>query len=296
MGAATILASCGTRRAAELIAEVPFTSPRHQVVVQVTLEGQGPYAMLLDTGTDPSVIDAALALKLRAPSDTTRHPGQGGGSGPIRAFEWEMHDLRLGAVSARRVPAAALDLSQLREKLAAPIQGVLGFSFLANRIVQIDYPRHRVRFYRGAAPGPTGSGFAELRFDYNSVDATPRFPARVGDHEVKLLYDSGSSGTLSIAGLAVQRLGLDSAFARARVDSAFGYGGRVETRTGSVPELSLGPFRYTDVACTFGVKAFGALDDTTRVMGKVGNAIFEDAVVTLDYPRRRMRIERSGKD
>src|SRR5262245_36446166 len=108
-----------------------------------------------------------------------------------------------------------------------------------------------------------------------------------------LLYDSDARGTLSIPGLAVQRLGLDSSFSRARVDSGFGYGGKVETRTGRVPEVSLGPLRYTDVPCTFGVKAFGALDDTTRVMGKVGNAIFEDAVVTLDYPRRRIKIERS---
>ena len=251
--------------------------------------------MLLDSGTDPSAIDAALARRLRAPVDSTLHQGEGAGSGPIQAFEWDMVHLRLGAVEADTVPAAALDLSQISDKLGMPIHGVLGYGFLQGRIVQIDYPLHRVRFLRRWPSLSHRDSVAELAFLADTLDPTPRFAARVGSSRVMLLYDSGSSGSLSIAGQATHVLGLDSAFAAARIDSAFGYGGRAETRQGVVPALTIGPLHYTNVPCTFGVRAFGALDDTSRVAGKIGNALFEDAIVTLDYTRQQMRIQRQGK-
>jgi len=283
--------SCSSNRS-DVVAEVPFSAPRHQIVVQVTLDGQGPFNMLLDTGTDPAAIDAELARRLRAPVDSTLHQGEGAGSGPIEAFEWDMVRVRLGAIEADTVPAAALDLSQIGHKLGTPIHGVLGFGFLEGRIVQIDYPRHRVRFLRRWPSVSRQAATAEFSFLADSIDPTPRFSAHVGSSRVMLLYDSGSSGALSIAGQATHALGLDSAFAAARIDSAFGYGGRAETRQCMVPALTIGPLHYTNVPCTFGVRAFGALDDTSRVVGKIGNALFEDAIVTLDYARQQMRIQR----
>src|SRR5262245_37535481 len=89
-------------RAVQPLADVKFSSPRHQVVVQVKLGKQGPFAMLLDTGTDRSVIDAALASRLGAISGATAHPGKGKGGGlePARTGGWNMIGLRLGHLRA----------------------------------------------------------------------------------------------------------------------------------------------------------------------------------------------------
>jgi hypothetical protein len=40
------------------------------------------------------------------------------------------------------------------------------------------------------------------------------------------------------------------------------------------------------------VRHFGALTDTAMALGKVGNGLLQDAVVTLDYKRHRVRFER----
>ncbi len=273
------------------LTEVPFASPKHQIVAQVMLDGRGPFNMVLDTGTDPSAVDAALARRLRPPADTTLHEGEGAGGDPIRAFRWDMHGLRLGSVTADSVVAAAPDLAKLGGRLGMRLDGVLGYSFLAGRVVQIDYPRHRVRIFRTMPPA-TGREVVELAMQLDPADPTPRIQGRVNGQPARLLYDSGSSGAVAISGQAVRALGLQAAFEAAAPDSAFGYGGRAETREGRVPSVEIGPLRYEDVPCIFGVRDYGALADTSKALGKVGNALLEDAIVTLDYPRERVRFER----
>ena len=48
---------------------------------------------------------------------------------------------------ARDIAAATVDLSKLSERIGKPIHGVLGYSFLKDRIVQIDYPNSKLRFF-----------------------------------------------------------------------------------------------------------------------------------------------------
>jgi len=274
------------------VVEVPFTSPRHQVVVQVTLDGHGPYPMLLDTGTDPSAVDATLARSLRAPGDTTLHEGSGTGAGPIRGFDWPMRNVRVGGVHADRVASGATDLSRPAARLGIALAGVLGYSFLAGRIVQIDYPRHVVRFYRDQPPPPTHTLMAEFPLRPDTLDAIPRIRGRVNGRPAWIAYDSGASGALGISPMAIERLGLADAFAAARPDSATGYGGRIDTRRGRVPLVELGPLKFADVECTFVGAHGGMLADTSLAHARIGNALLDSVVVTLDYRAMRVRFER----
>jgi len=41
--------------------EVPFEFVRNEIIVQVKVDGKGPFNMMLDTGTDPSAVDLATA-------------------------------------------------------------------------------------------------------------------------------------------------------------------------------------------------------------------------------------------
>jgi hypothetical protein len=263
--------------------EVGFASPKHQIVVKVKLGKQGPFSMLLDTGTNLSVIDAALALRLRA-----LHEGEAAGVEPVPDYERAMVDLRLGGLRAEVVPAEALDLGKVSEKLGTHIDGVLGYSFIEGRVVQIDYRRHRLRFYR-ETPSWSGSESAELEMALGSDDPTPRFAGRINRRDVVLLYDSGASDAIALAGPAIETLGLKAAFEAARSDSA---SGRPETRTGRAPSVEIGTFRFVDTPCVFGVSGYGEIWDRRTPAGTIGGALLEGMVVTLDYPRRHIRFER----
>lgn len=58
---------------------VPFQFYRHEVLIQVTINGQGPFPMLLDTGTNSSVIDLSLAQRLGLALTPAGRGGSGGG-------------------------------------------------------------------------------------------------------------------------------------------------------------------------------------------------------------------------
>jgi predicted aspartyl protease len=247
--------------------------------------------MLLDTGTDPSVIDASLAQRLRAISDATVHQGTGIGVEKVTASEWDMVDLRLGHLRADTVSAAALDLGRISDKLGTHLDGVLGYSFLAGRIVQIDYRRHRVRFYEDT-PSWGGSESVDFAMALDPGDPTPRFTGRINRRDVVLLLDTGSSHSVSVVGGSIPTLGLKAAFEAAAPDSAAGDGGHAQTRSGRVPSVEIGQIRFMDVPCVFGVQGYGESWDPRVPAGKIGGALVEGMVVTLDYPHRRIRFER----
>ncbi|HYT48876.1 MAG TPA: aspartyl protease family protein, partial [Pyrinomonadaceae bacterium] len=55
---------CAYSQTAKAPVEVPFEFLHNQIVVQVKVNGKGPYNMLFDTDTDPSAIDLAVAREL----------------------------------------------------------------------------------------------------------------------------------------------------------------------------------------------------------------------------------------
>jgi len=262
--------------------EVGFASPQHQIVVKVKLGKQGPFSMLLDTGTNLSVIDAALARRLRA-----LHEGEAAGVEPAPDYERAFVDLRIGSLRAESVPAEALDLGKISEKLGTHIDGVLGYSFLEGRVVQIDYRRHRLRITR-ETPSWSGSESTELEMALGPDDPTPRFAARINRRDVVLLYDSGASDAIALVGGSIETLALKPAFDAARSDSALGR----DTRTGRLPSIEIGTFRFPDAPCVFGVSGYGESWDRRTPAGTIGGALLDGMIVTLDYPRRHIRFER----
>lgn len=103
--------------------------------------------MLLDTDTDPSGIDSALARELDLKLTSTGQRASGGGTDVNLVYATRLPLVEIGAVTAKGLAAASINLTKLGEKLGKPIHSVLGYSFMKDRIVQIDYPAGKVRFY-----------------------------------------------------------------------------------------------------------------------------------------------------
>jgi hypothetical protein len=66
----------GTREAVPEL-EVPFEFVRNQILVPVRIRGYGPYFCTVDTGANPSAIDARLANELGLPVREEAAPAEG---------------------------------------------------------------------------------------------------------------------------------------------------------------------------------------------------------------------------
>src|SRR5258708_34082427 len=68
------------------IAEVPFAFDHTSVIIQVKVNGKGPFNMVLDTGSDVATIDLATAKDLGLNLKPTGQQASGGGSGKQQNF------------------------------------------------------------------------------------------------------------------------------------------------------------------------------------------------------------------
>ena len=223
-----ICSSAGQFQTAKPPVEVPFEFEHNQIVVQVKIDGKGPFNMLLDTGSDPSAIDPATARELGLSVGSKGTAASGGGAETNTVYPTRLPNVELGSVTVKEVFAATIDLSKLGARIGRPIHGVLGFSFLKDRIVQIDYPNLKLRFfsetpYPRIQLGPNTVNKISFPFHYEDgnviIDSV-----FINNEKLKATLDTGSSETFSLTPEAVAILKLEEQGHDSEEDSV-GYNG-----------------------------------------------------------------------
>jgi predicted aspartyl protease len=131
--------------------EVPFTFERSSVIVQVKVNGKGPYGMLLDTGAEQSAVDLNTAREL----ELKLTPIGGGkvvatGKKENTLFLTKLPQVEMYNLTAKDLLAVAIDFSKISQRIGSPVNGVLGYNFLKNRIVQFDYQKRVMQTFERA--------------------------------------------------------------------------------------------------------------------------------------------------
>lgn len=262
-------------------------------MVQVKVDGKGPFNMLLDTGVDPSVIDLGTAREIGLKLASTGQQGSGGGTDTNLAYETKLPVLELGNLKASNIDALAVDMSKMSRALGKPLHGVLGYSLLKDRVVQIDYPKRVARFY-STSPFPRAKRHANdarrttlpFRYqDYILVDGVS-----VNGKKVVANLDTGSDGVFQLTPAAVVALGLEAEAGKARVSKSVGFNGVTENREGTIKNVTLGGISIDGPTAVFYGKGTGRDHEAWGL--RIGNAFLKDYVVTIDYQHDVITLER----
>ena len=274
--------------------EIPFEYVHHQIVVQVTLGGKGPFSMLVDTNTDPSAIDGSTARELGLVTGNKGGPATGGGTEVNTVYPVRLASVELGSFVTKDVAAATIDLTKISERMDRKIQGVLGFSFLKDRIIQIDYPNLKLKVF-------AESPYPRIQFSANTVN-TIAFPFKREDGEVIIdsLYvnnqkmraalDTGSSGSFSLTPQAVALLKLEEQVDAAEPTTSVGYNGKYESKQGILNSVRLGRITVESVRADFWLPKTGY--DNKKFQVNIGNSFFEDFVMTFDFKNKVVVFEK----
>jgi predicted aspartyl protease len=273
--------------------EVPFEFLHNQVIVEVRIGGKGPYNMLLDTNTYPSAIDLATAKELGLTMESRSYPLTGGGTETNAVQLTKLPSVELGAVTAKDVAAGAMDLSKLTGMLGKPVHGVLGHSFLKDRIIQIDYPETKLRFFAesphpGIQDQPNTVDKIALAFRYDEgviVDSV-----FINGQKMKATLDTGSSRSFSLTPEAVSDLGLEEQVQSGQVDKQVGYNGEYEARAGTLKSVRMGRLSIDSAQATFWLPGTG--HDKKKFQVNIGNGFFKDFIMTFDFRGKVVVLER----
>ena len=159
-----------------------------RAVALISINGQGPFRFVIDTGANRSVLSQALATRLGlAPS----------GEGVVHSIDGaqpatlvNVESLSLGALHLSRGDTPVLDGPMLDGE-----HGLLGADGMAGRLLHIDFTKHCVEIYESAAQmSMQGWQSAPARMRFGSLLLVP---GEIMGVHVNVLIDTGSDISLA---------------------------------------------------------------------------------------------------
>ena len=269
-------------------ATIPFDFSDGALVVRVRVNNSQPLKFFFDTGAGISVVSPKQAARLHLrTADSLKVTGTGGTVNGTVAMGVS---LRLPGVTVRNQNVAVFSLDDFPCE-ARDITGIIGYDFIKEFVVEIDYEASVIRLFEPRGYEYTGRG--DL-FPL-TIARTPRVRAGVkvpGRASVEGLFeiDTGHEGTLVINSPFVNRHKLLDALNDQIPANGRGVGG-VSTRAGArLESLQLGPYTIGSPVVALSLETEGALAATDND-GPIGNEILQRFKMTLDYSRRRMWLE-----
>ncbi len=278
---------------AERAAAIPMRVHGVHILVDVMVNGEGPFVFAFDTGAGINVIDESLAKKLKL---NIQGELAGGGFGENKA-ELQLAtgvNLAMPGVEVKDQTIATLDIKNLLEpRLGTRIDGILGFGFISRFVTRVDYKNQQIGFYDANHFDYQGTGeivAMEIENSTPYVDATicgyGRKPIRG-----RFLVDSGAGGPVAINGPFAESIRLASSMPKTVLSKGgFGVGGEVTSLVGRLQSLQIGNLVFHDPVADISQNKKGAGADKNRA-GILGGGIFSRCVVYFDYPGKRLILE-----
>jgi hypothetical protein len=123
-------------------------------VVNISINNHGPFAFLVDTGTNTTLIEPALAAELDlTPADRLWITTLTGSQAVPRYF---VDEIQVGETRLADVEVLATPLHEL-QGVDKKIRGILGTNFLTAFSFRLDYQHHRLELFDGEqSPSVTG--------------------------------------------------------------------------------------------------------------------------------------------
>jgi predicted aspartyl protease len=124
--------------------EIPFENSRVFGLVLVKVEVAGkPAVLIVDTGSNRTVISSEIASIPRRTLDNTRTTSRGSGWSGTGVFA--RATVRIGPVTLHDHPIVVMDMHDLSESLGQRIDGFLGMDFFSElQLVVIDLKNHKL--------------------------------------------------------------------------------------------------------------------------------------------------------
>jgi len=276
---------------------VPFRMDTGNLFVQVLVNGTGPHEFLLDTGSPVTVLDHGLARRLGLTIESAGSAsGAGGDSVPAGRVEGVGVQVA-GEEAADPDGVYVLPLDSLMSPTAdRTVDGVVGYPFFRDRVVELDFPAGSVRVHDAQRFRYTGPGHrlpVTVEDGWVLLDAVADLPD-LGPTPVELMVDLGSRGNVLFTTPFVRRYRLHRSLRdTARATLGMGLGGAARFLLARIDGLQLGSLWLPDVVAGFSTDR--ALP-FTHFEGVLGTGILSRYRVVLDYSRGEMILEEVDGD
>jgi PDZ domain/Aspartyl protease len=271
---------------------VPIEVSSNHVYVKVCL-GDRELQFILDTGAGQSFFDMGVARG--ASVELGAHfTGRGAGAGTIDGAGVINGAITLEGTRLSVPIAAALDLSGLPPREGHAIDGILGYNFIEQYVVAVDYVRRELRLFDAARFDYAGPGTSlPITFANNHPVVETSLRLANGDTVAgQFVVDVGAGSALALTRPFVEANQLRTRITpTVRRVSGGGVGGTVVTDVGRVAALRLGELELHDVVTALYGDSAGVMSGNGSWIGNIGGDVLRRFTVFLDYRHKRIILE-----
>ena len=272
-----------------------FRMIKNQMIVQLLINGKGPFNFVLDTGvglvliSDPKLIDSVSFKNLRS----IYISGFGEGE-KLSAFIAPSVDLQIGNTIAKGIPAAILkkDIFELSNYVGIPIHGLIGYEFFQSFVVRLNFSTSTITVFQPErAYIPRRGSRIPLSIEERKPYINTNIQLKSGKKlPVKLIIDTGAGHPVSLE--TIDGIPFELPDERIRGNLGVGLTGPIDGYIGRISSLQLGKYRLNNV-----IAAFPDYEDAaSRIFsinrnGNMGLAILKRFSIVFDYNRAAMYIK-----
>jgi hypothetical protein len=277
---------------AEAVHELQFDFTTRQPIVPVKVNGTAAVPFVVDTGASIHLIDREIAREARVGGGRSAQM-TGGGQAVVDVQFVEGLTLEAGGLSWNAQRAAVANLGYPDRKHFA---GLLGAPILMRYTVQFAFGARTLRFLDPAAYKPPAEA---VRVPFELQENLPIVRATIDTGssriEARLMVDTGASQFIDLNRPFVDTHRLVDALPDAKTsDRPAALGGTAPFLYATVPRVTLGGVVFDRPRIGLSRAQSGSSARTERD-GIIGNDLLRQFVVTVDYTRRTLVLERPHK-
>lgn len=306
--ACALFASCcfAGDAAAELRARIPYRiAYEGWYTIPVTVNGEGPYDFIIDTGATSTIVFRKLADLQNMPATNL----------PLRRILGLVGAQKLPVYEIGRIDAGGVVIEDLKSVVIEnwtdgrdTPYGVLGLDMLSKYVVRFDKRNGMVELldpHDAPSAAPKGWGVGKLRredFGLN-IGSIYQIEAKLQGRRISFVLDLGAAGTI------INYAALKSLYSGLRVDGARDAGFTTGSRINDVfsfkkkavqvrlRTVAIGKARWHDrIIVAAESQIFEELGVANKPMGFFGSDNFTDRSFIIDFPNNRLFIESRGDE
>jgi len=268
---------------------VPISVETGFIIVDVSIDGRGPFPMVFDTGAENAITpELATALGLKTEGSGSIQDS-GGSNVPVTYTN--VHTFRLGDVELIDQPLVVVALPRhLTDRGSRPpLAGFVGYELLARFAVRLDYEGRKLTLTPEQDFRYVGNGVSEpLRFS----GKVPAVSAVADGLSGMFLVDTGSVGALTLRRAFVENHGLEARHPSVLRIKSIGAAGPFDTILTRLDRFDVAGSRIKRPATRFPSTTEQGLP-FTDIDGSVGYEVLRQFVITFDYQHRNLWFEHS---
>jgi Aspartyl protease/PDZ domain len=258
------------------------------VTLEARLNGQGPFAFVLDTGGHAILTPDAAALLGLHPAGAGSSGGTGSGTLPIQFAKVDRVEIGGVTLASQTFLVIPLQYATVERGQRPPLAGILGLELFERLAARLDYRNKSLTFWPRDSFKPSRSATAvPIKF----ADDIPLLRAQLNGISGDFALDTGNTGPLLVQHVWADHHGFGDEMKRGIPTVGFGSGGVSQSWASRLSSFELAGSSFHHIVAVYAEDKQGALSSRTEA-GNIGNGILQDFTLGFDYSHERIWFDR----